>query len=304
MSVILITGGTGLIGNRLSEMLVKQGDQVIILTRNPDKYKIALDGITYAKWDIENGYIDPSAIREADSIIHLAGAGVSERKWTESWKNEIVASRVNSSKLIAKALNEIPNKVKTIVSASAIGWYGSDNLDNSSGFDEDSPSDFSFLGNTCLLWEKSLDALKSLPIRKVYIRIGIVLSEKGGVLLEYKKLLRFKIAAIFGNGKQIVSWIQIDDLCGIFKYAIDHENVNGVYNGVAENPVSQIVLVKKFAKYICGKFYVAIRIPSFFLNLIIGEMSVELLKSTTVNNIKIKEAGFQFKYTTIDQVFK
>jgi uncharacterized protein (TIGR01777 family) len=271
---------------------------VIVLTRNL-KGKKAEKNLSYALWDIKKQEIDILAIRAADCVVHLAGAGVVDKKWTDAYKKEIIDSRTKSSQLLFEALKANDNKIKTVVSASAVGWYGADNA-SSKPFTENDEAATGFLGDTCKLWEASIDPVTTLGKRLVKCRIGIVLSNDGGALSEFKKPLPLGVAAILGTGKQIISWIHIDDLCSIFIKALDDENLNGVYNAVAPNPVTNKTLTKTLAKTINGRFYIPVQVPAFVLKIMMGQRSIEVLKSTTVSCAKILETGFSFTYPDIE----
>ncbi|MDP3392488.1 TIGR01777 family oxidoreductase [Sediminibacterium sp.] len=321
MATIMITGGTGTVGKRLTEILLEKRHSVIIVGRSGNPKQPPKDdansnnlNLTYAQWNIDAQSIDEWAIQQADYIIHLAGAGVADKRWSDARKKEIADSRINSCALIVKALSSIPNKVKGVISASAIGWYGPDNHDgadnveggeltagaNKIGFTEEANPYPDFLGNTCKAWEDSIAPVTTLGKRLVILRTGIVLSNEGGALVEFKKPLLFKTAAILGSGNQMISWIHVDDLCNQYIYAIENEQMNGVYNAVAPNPVSNKTLTIELAKKICGSFYIPFYVPAFVLKIVLGEMSIEVLKSATVSSSKIENAGFQFAYPTID----
>lgn len=300
MQTVLISGGTGLVGNALTNTLLAKGYKVIILSRKlkenpPDQ------NLSYALWDTVTQQIDIAAVKQADYIIHLAGAGVVDKKWTAAYKKEIVESRTESSKLILKALNSNSqnNKVKAIISASAIGWYGADTLPVKP-FTEQKPADSSFLSQTCKLWEESIEPVTNLGIRLVKFRIGIVLSQKGGALTEFKKPIKLGIAAILCNGKQIVSWIHIDDLCRTFITAIENEKMHGAYNAVAPQPVSNKTLTTVLARTMKGGFFIRLYVPVFVLKLMMGQRSIEVLKSTTVSCAKLLDTGFKFTYSSIE----
>jgi uncharacterized protein (TIGR01777 family) len=301
MPTVLLTGGTGLIGTHLQNFLLEKGYSIIVLIRDEKQRKRSSKNVSYAKWNVGKEEIDKSAIAEADYIIHLAGANVAEKRWTDIRKKEIVESRTKSDALIVKSLKEIPSKVKAVVSASAIGWYGADtNESRQNGFKEDAPFTNNFLGNTCKLWEENIKPVEQLNKRLAIFRFGIVLSDKGGALEEFKKPLNFGIAGILGDGKQIISWIHIDDLCRLLLFAIEHENISGVYNAVAPQPVSNKELTLRLAKTIRGKFFIPVHVPAFALKLAMGELSIEVLKSATVSSKKITDAGFSFLYPSIN----
>lgn len=327
MATIMITGGTGTVGKRLTELLLKKGHSVIIVGRSgkpkqPLKDEASSDNLkkvnlnlTYAKWNIEAQTIEESAIQQADYIVHLAGAGVADKRWSDARKKEIADSRINSCALIVKALSSISNQVKGVISASAIGWYGPDQQMiadstgaisdlNASGFSEEANSYPDFLGTTCKAWEDSIAPVKGFGKRLVILRTGIVLSNEGGALVEFKKSLLFKTAAILGSGNQMISWIHVDDLCNQYIYAIENEEMKGVYNAVAPKPVSNKTLTIELAKKICGSFYIPFYVPAFLLKIVLGEMSIEVLKSATVSSSKIQLAGYNFLYPTIEEAIQ
>ncbi len=306
MPTVLVTGGSGLIGKNLTRHLITRGYEVTILSRFFHN-EIKNPQVNYAIWDIKKQQIDPNVLANAEYIIHLAGAGVMDKRWTKKYKEQIVESRTKSSQLLIKTLQENANNVKAIVSASAIGWYGQNSaqsLSSEKEFMEPDKANTDFLGNTCRLWEESIEPAKSLGKRVVKLRLGIVLSNDGGAFAEFKKPIRFGIAGILGNGKQIISWIHIDDICRMFIYALENESLSGNYNAVSPKPVSNKVLITKTADLLRKIFYVPIYVPAFFLKLILGERSIEVLKSATVSCEKIKSAGFTFLYPSIDAALR
>jgi uncharacterized protein len=279
-------------------MLLSKGYDVIILTRQPRNPRQG--NIQYALWNTEKNEIDASAIAKADHIVNLAGAGVADKRWTTQRKLEIAESRTRSAALIVKALKEMPNKVTTVISASAIGWYGADTKESRQyGFREEAPADRHFLGETCRLWEAGIEPVKELGKRLVRFRIGIVLSEEGGALKEFSRPLRFGIAAILGSGEQVISWIHIEDLCRMFVYAIENESLIGVYNAVSPAPVTNKALMLTLAKKRRGKVFIPVHIPAIALKIALGEMSTEVLKSATADSHKIRDSGFTFLYPTL-----
>ncbi|MBO9635705.1 MAG: TIGR01777 family oxidoreductase [Chitinophagaceae bacterium] len=298
MQTILITGGTGLVGSELTKLLVAKGYQVIILTR---KARPAEGPVSYAEWDPVAGSIDVKAVQQADMIVHLAGANVGEKRWTKKRKQEIVDSRVKSAALIVNTLQNNPNKCKAVISASAMGWYGDDKLrpKTRSMFTEEDPADSQYLGETCRLWEESIQPVTAIGKRLVIIRSGIVLSNRSGAFPSFKKPVKMGFATILGSGRQMISWIHIEDAARLYLYAIENEQLHGVFNAVAPQPVTNEHLVTTLAKKIKGNFFISINMPSWLLKILFGEMSVEVLKSATVSSAKISKAGFQFLYPTI-----
>ncbi|HSK14120.1 MAG TPA: TIGR01777 family oxidoreductase [Phnomibacter sp.] len=300
---ILISGGTGMVGTALTSHLVSSGHKVIILTRHPAKArpKAAWAGqVSYAAWDVKAGTIDMDAVAQADALVHLAGAGVVDRPWTDAYKKEIRDSRVNSSALLVKAIGEVGGKLHTVVSASAIGWYGEDGPGQQTPFTEDAPAAPGFLGDTCRAWEESIQPVTTLGKRLVICRIGIVLSNEGGALPEFKRPLMFRVAGVLGSGRQVVSWVHITDLCRIFTFAIENNAMNGVYNAVAPLPVTNRALTLALARQMYGKAFITLPVPVFVLKLMLGARSIEVLKSTTVSAEKLLNAGFDISYPNIE----
>jgi hypothetical protein len=301
MSHILITGGTGLIGRSLTSLLMKNGHEVTILSRTKKQNVSGAPGLNYAHWDPDNKVYDADAFSRADFIVHLAGAGVADKRWTKKRKEEIADSRVAGSTLIVKALQETNNRVKAVISSSAIGWYGGDNeKSRQNGFSETDPAEDDFLGITCQSWEKSISQVQTMGKRLVILRTGIVLSTEGGAFREFMKPIKFGFATILGNGFQKVSWIHISDICRMFLTAIESPAMFGIYNAVAPNPVTNKELTLCLAGVARGRFFLPIHVPAFLLKIVLGEMSIEVLKSATISSKKIEQAGFRFAYSHIE----
>ena len=291
-----------MVGSHLSNHLLLKGYEVIILSRKTKKSE--KENLHYALWDPEAGFVDEEAIKKADHIINLAGAGVADKRWATERKKEIIDSRVASGKLIVKALKEIPNNVKTVINASAIGWYGADTAESRKrGFREDEKADKHFLGETCMLWEQSIEPVKELEKRLIKFRIGIVLSEEGGAVKEFSKPVKAGIVPIFSKGDQVISWIHVDDLCRMFMFALDKEDMSGVFNAVSPQPVTNKQFMMKLAQKLRGKFFIPVHVPAFVLKLALGEMSIEVLKSATVSSEKIQAQGFTFLYPSLTAAF-
>jgi uncharacterized protein (TIGR01777 family) len=294
MATICITGGTGLVGTALSKYLLSKGHTVIILSRNSRESNHPQ--LRYARWDVATGSYDTHAFSETDYVIHLAGAGVADKRWTAARKKEILESRTQSSGLLVKALSETSHHIKAVISASAIGWYGAD---KGIVFREEAPADTAFLGETCRLWEESVAPVSGMGIRLVTLRIGIVLSNEGGAFSEFKKPLRFGIAPILGNGEQMISWIHMADLCRMFEFATEKTEMSGAYNATAPDPVTNRDLMIQLANTLRNRFYIPVPVPAFILKLLLGEMSIEVLKSCTASSEKISAAGFRFSYPSL-----
>ena len=295
---ILITGATGLIGTELVELLLKRGIHANFLTTSQKKIdkKPNLQGFF---WNPEKGIIDENAFIGVDSIIHLAGANVAKR-WTNAYKQEIIESRIVSSNLLFKVLKHNPNQVKQIISASAIGIYP-DSLKNI--YTETNKTiDDSFLGNVVVKWEDSVDKFKLLNIQVCKLRTGIVLSENGGALTEMIKPIKFGLGAAFGSGKQFQSWIHITDLVEMYLFAVQN-NLTGIYNAVAPNPISNKQLTVAIAKKLKKTLFLP-NIPEFIMQMILGEMHEILFSSQNVDNKKIINEGFLFKYNSVEKALE
>ncbi|HEU5052603.1 MAG TPA: TIGR01777 family oxidoreductase [Hanamia sp.] len=305
MASVLISGGTGLVGSYLSKYLVDKGFEVIIFTR---RKRLSSDNpkITYSYWNVKEKIIDGYVVRNANHIVHLAGAGIVDKKWTAEYQKIIIESRTKSAELILDCLKDNQHHVKTFVSASAIGWYGEDGRTDESkdGFVETDLPSSDFLGETCVAWEASTEPATSLGIRLVKLRSGIVLSNKGGELAEFETPLKFGIAPILGSGKQVVSWIHIADLCRMYTEAIENPYLHGSYNAVAPKPVTQRELIMTLGQKFRNRFFIPVYVPSFVLKLMFGKRSIEILKSATVSNKKIKSTGFTFLFPSIESAIE
>ena len=292
--IILIAGGTGLIGDTLVPMLQKQGHQVRILTRSPKSPN-------QYKWDPANGEIDETALENINALVNLAGAGIAHKRWTDSGKKLIIDSRTQSIQTLQKALERTGVRPSVFVGASAIGIYGdSGEIWQTETTPVTENADRPFMVGCCDLWESASDQFSALGIRTVKIRIGVVLSQEGGALKEVAQPVQFGLGTYFGNGKAWYSWVHIEDIARLFQWAINTTEANGVYNGTAPHPVRNKTLVKSIATAM-HRPALPIPVPEFALRLVLGEMSAVVLNSNRVSSEKVVKAGFKFNYPEIEE---
>ncbi len=297
MKNVLITGGTGLIGKHLSNSLRERGYSVSLLSRRP----ASCPGMKVYEWDPDSGVIDPEALSTADYIIHLAGAGLGDRRWTEKRKKEILDSRIESALLISSRLKETGKKPGAFISASATGYYGSVTSDKMH-VETDNPAD-DFTGEVCRRWEEAARGTEDLGIRTVILRAGIVLTRRGGALQRMALPARFGIGSPLGSGSQYVPWIHIDDLCAIYAKALEDLSMSGAYNAVAPEHVNNREYMKTVSAVMERPFFFP-SIPSFMFRMFFGEMSSILLNGSRVSPEKIISAGFVFNYPELRSALK
>jgi hypothetical protein len=297
MQNILITGGTGLVGQALTQLLLKEGYQVSYLSRSEQN----IPNIKTYLWDVKKQTIDAQAIQKADAIIHLAGAGVAEERWTNSRKQEILESRTDSTTLLVKALKDTSHAVKTFISASAIGYYGLDT--GSTLINEDSQAGNDFLAEVTKSWERSVEDISDLGIRTTKLRIGVVLSEKGGALPKIMQPVKFGAGAALGSGKQYMSWIHIKDLARMFLFVLQQDKMEGIYNAVGPNPLNNAEITQAIAKTLGRPLFLP-NVPEFALKLMMGEMAGIVIGGNRVSSQKIEKAGFDFQFAEISPALK
>ena len=293
MPTVLIAGGTGLIGSRLSALLREKKYEVLHLSR-----RVKLDALykTY-QWDVEAQEMEEEAVEKADYIINLAGAGIVGGRWTARRKRLIIESRTKSAQLLQATMKRLGKKPKAYVSASAIGFYGDS---GEQSVDETSAPGTGFLSESCIEWEASLKPLLESDIRTVLVRIGIVLSTKGGALEKMLIPFHFFAGVYFGNGQQWYSWIHIDDICGIFMAALENDQMRGIYNGVAPNPARNKELTVQTGR-VWNRFALYLPGPAFALRLAMGEMADTILTSSKISADKVTNAGFQFRFPELPE---
>lgn len=295
---VLITGATGLIGSELVKLLLQNDVNVHYLSTSKKKI-VNKHNYRGFYWNIEKGNIDINCLTDVDTIIHLAGATIAKR-WTKCYKQEIIESRLLTSSILFRALKTNQNQVKHIISASGTAIYPSN---DKVVFDENSTEiDNSFLGNLVFKWEESIDKFKSLGLKVCKLRTGIVLSKNGGALMKMVGPIKMGVGSPFGTGKQIQSWIHIQDIAALYYFAVMN-NLEGIYNAVAPNPVSNETLTKTIATVLRKPLFMP-NIPKFAMELILGEMHELLFENKNLSALKIIEKGFEFKFTKIEKALE
>ena len=293
---ILITGASGLVGQRLTELLLQKGYQVSHVGRSKRG-----GTVPSFVWDVESGFIDSKALNDVHTIIHLAGAGVADKRWTATRKKEILESRTKSTVLLFETLKNEKNSVTTVISASAIGFYGfgwSDEV-----FTEESKPGSDFLAQVTKQWEEKVDKISSIGIRVVKLRIGIVLSEKGGALAEMAKPIKLGVGSPLGTGKQYLTWIHLDDLCEMFIKAAEDLSMKGPYNAVGPEWVTNAKMTHAIANVLNRPLWLP-SIPGFALKIILGEMADLVINGSKISSAKIQKTGFKFKFIKLEEALK
>ena len=289
MAKILITGGTGLIGNKLTQLFIENNHEVAILSRKPSKKN-------EFKWNIANNTIDEKAFENIDFIIHLAGAGIADERWSKARKKELIDSRVQSANLLFNYVKKLKIPLKGFISASGIGYYGAVTSDTI--FEETANAGNDFLAEICVKWEAAALQFEKEQIPVTILRTGVVLSSSGGALEKMKT----PVITPLGSGKQYLPWIHIDDLCEIYLKAVEN-NLTGIYNAVAPEHQTSYSFSKELAKSI-QKPFVGIPVPSFLLKLMFGEMAIILLEGSKISAKKIEKSGFSFRFNTLEKALK
>lgn len=288
MAKIVITGGTGFIGTHLTNHLQNKGYEVVILSRNPKKKN-------EFRWNITEKYIDEKALINATHIIHLAGAGIAEKRWTTKRKEVLINSRTASTTLLFNKVKELQIPLEKFISASGIGFYGAITSDKI--FTENNKPHHDFISKICVAWENTAKQFETLNIPITILRTGIVLAKNGGALQKMNTPL---FLSVLGNGKQYMPWIHITDLCNLYTKAIEDATFKGIYNGVANNQTN-IAFTKELGK-VLNKPVLPINVPVFVLKTIFGEMAQILLEGSKISTEKISEK-YSFKFNDLKTAF-
>lgn len=291
MAKVLVSGGTGLIGSHLVNLLRKRGDEVWILSRSCKEEHCI-------QWDVKNKQLQLGD-HQFDYVVHLAGAGIADKRWDELRKKEIIDSRVDSTVLLKQTFEDMPEKErpKAIVAASAIGIYGTETTDKI--YTEDDGPEKGFLAHVVDLWELATNRFRKLNIPTTQLRIGVVLAKEGGAL---KEMTGPPVLAALGHGKQNIPWIHIEDLCRMIMWSLDHQK-DTVYNAVGPEYVNNKAFMKIISKY-SPKPLMPINAPAFVIKLMLGEMASLVLEGSKISSEKIREEGFEFGFKTADAALK
>jgi uncharacterized protein (TIGR01777 family) len=290
---VLIAGGNGLVGKKLSELLHQRGYEIRVLSRNRSDKGI----IKNYYWDPDQGEVDNEAFKDLNYIIQLSGANISEKRWTKNRKNEIVSSRTKSTDLLFQTIKCNGTKLKAFISASAIGYYGTESSQKI--YTESDPAGKDFLAETCRKWELAAEQFHNYGIRTVKIRTGIVLTDKGGALSKMIIPSKFGLGSAYGSGKQYFPWIHIKDLCQIYHKALEDDKMEGAYNAVAPSQITNKDFMRTLAVALNKPFWMP-GIPGFVLKILLGELSQSLLNGNKISSDKLLAEGFHFQFNDIE----
>ena len=297
MAVILISGGTGLVGKVLTKLLISEGHEVRILSRQPQ----LSSSIKSFYWNVGKNEIDEKAFDGVEHIVHLAGSGIADKRWTDARKQDIIDSRVDSMKLITSVVSKKNIQLISFVGASAIGIYGMTTSEKI--FIETDSGKGDFLTESCIQWENSYHAIQTLSNKNCVIRIGVVLSKDGGALKKLLPFFKLGLGSAVGSGKQYMPWIHLDDLASIFNEALFNPNYSGIYNAVSIEQATNDSFSNQLAKSLSKPFFLP-KTPAFMLKLVFGEMANVLLEGSRVSNQNLMKAGFQLKYTSLSEALR
>ena len=292
---VLLTGGTGFVGKYLTDVLIEAGFSVSILSRSNRE---STPRVTYYKWDLKKNYIDKNAVLNADYIIHLAGEGIVEKRWTKRRKRAIIESRVRPVEMIYSILEMNNKKLEAFISASGIGIYGA--ITSHKICTENTPPADDFLGITCQKWENAADKIGSLNIRTVKIRTGIVFGKNEGFLKKMVPTFKSGFGAVLGSGKQYLPWIHIEDLCQIYLKSIEDTKLEGAYNACVTDNTTNSRFSKTMAKLYDYSIWIP-KVPAFVLKILLGQMSEAILTGQRVSSEKIQKTGFEFQFTDLEK---
>ncbi|MDO9137030.1 MAG: TIGR01777 family oxidoreductase [Lutibacter sp.] len=292
MASILVTGGTGFIGRALCDLLRTKGHTVLILSRTKT------DKPNTFYWNLAERYIDPAAIINTDYIIHLAGEGIADKRWTTQRKKDLINSRVETANLLFEKVKELNPNLKGFIAASGIGYYGATTAEKI--YEGNDAAGEDFISEICKVWEKASLQFDAINIRTVIFRTGVVLAKEGGALEKLSQPIKLGVGAPIGSGEQYIPWIHLNDLCNMYVETIENNEIKGIYNAVAPEHVTNKALTKMIAKNLKKPLWLP-NIPAFVMKLILGKMAVIILEGSRVSSEKIMATGFKFKFPTLNE---
>ncbi|MDO5105567.1 TIGR01777 family oxidoreductase [Capnocytophaga sp.] len=290
--IVLITGANGMVARRLSSVLAERYT-LRFLTREPLASNEFL-------WDIDKRYVAAEALEGVNHLIHLAGVSVAQKRWSRKQKQKICDSRVQSAALLLQCLKERGVMLQTFISASAVGYYGTQTTERI--FTETDPHGADFLSDVCVQWEQAAEAFEAVSRRVVIMRLGTVLSGEAGALPQMAATVRYGFGAALATGKQYVTWVDVDDVCRFVQFALSTD-ISGAFNVVASEAVTNAELMKAIANALQQKLWLP-NVPAYIIRCMFGEMAVLLLEGSRVSNEKTKAAGFAFRYESLSEALQ
>ncbi len=291
---VLITGGTGSIGRSLTAHLLNRGYEVTHIGR-----KGSNSPVRKYDWDPPRGTIDLSAFEGVDAIVHLAGAGIADKRWNKRRKVEILTSRTGTTRLLLHALRTVTDhRIRVLVSASGVSYYGLNDPPGEAFMEQDGPAD-DFMARVTVAWENEVHVAEELGLRTVMLRTGMALTPRGGALQKLATPVRFFVGAPLGHGRQYANWIHIDDLCNLYIRAIEEPSMSGVYNAVAPRPVTNAELTRAIARALKRPLWLP-PVPGFAVRLIAGEVADVVLNGGKVSSEKVQQSGFTFRFPELN----
>ncbi len=291
---VVLAGASGFLGSALIAHLRADGHEILRLVRRPAR---AADEL---QWDPATGSLDPAALTGAAAAVNLAGAGVGDKRWSESYKRVLRASRVDSTRTLSAALAALPSPPRVLLSASAIGYYG-DRGDEV--LREESASGSNFLAGVCREWEEAADPAREARIRVVHTRFGIVLSTKGGALAQTLPIFKLGGGGRIGSGRQWWSWVALDDVVGAITHALTTDSLEGPANVCSPEPLTNAAYTRVLG-HVLGRPTV-FPLPAPVARLVLGQVADELLlASARVESAKLQKTGYQFRYPELEGAFR
>lgn len=294
---VLICGGSGYVGRKLTTLLHSKGFTVTWLSR---KAKPG-NPVSEYEWDYKQGTIDKDCFNKTDILINLAGASINGKRWTKTYKQELYDSRVEGSKFLYECVNNMPNNINTVIQASAVGIYGIDNSTIAAEETEQAATDF--LAITCKDWEQTLSTIKSEAIRKCIVRIAPVMDKESEAFKAMANLAKKGLASPLGNGNQPFPWVHTEDLIHIFLKLMLEESLSGAFNAAAPEKITNASFTKKLAHAYGKKMWLP-NVPAFVLRLALGEIANYLINGRYISSKKIMDAGFEFQYANVDSLMQ